>query len=367
MKPVMRDSKVGSVAGGGMRWLFLPVALLLLGGCDRGLLTHFPHRTHLAKIECGGPGQPQCLSCISCHQGDTTRHDAWAQPTAQSCAGCHQDKNTDELWQHSVRPALATLPAGKSIVFSHENHLKKEGLKGQCVKCHAGAVGVEGGAPLFPPMETCLGCHEHREQFETNTCTNCHKTRDLRGLQPQSFLPHDAVWIRRHGGEARANPERCATCHAQTNCDTCHDSSKPLGPATRNPEALEANYVHRFDFLSRHPMEARSQPGQCATCHAKTECDACHISRGVSGAVAGGPSPHPLAWASGLGTAANLHGPAARRDIGSCASCHDQGAATNCVRCHKVGATGGTPHPTGWRSTQPTTAIECAVCHGGMP
>ena len=81
MKPVMRDSKVGSVAGGGMRWLFLPVALLLLGGCDRGLLTHFPHRTHLAKIECGGPGQPQCLSCISCHQGDTTKHDAWAQPS----------------------------------------------------------------------------------------------------------------------------------------------------------------------------------------------------------------------------------------------------------------------------------------------
>ena len=350
------------------RWLWLmPTAMLLvIASCDRGLLTHFPHRQHLARLECGGPGQPRCLSCVSCHQSDAAKHDAWAQPTPQACAGCHQDDG--DTWQHSVRPALATLPAGKHILFPHEQHLATRELKGQCVKCHAGAVGVEGGAPLFPPMNTCLSCHHHQEQFDANVCTTCHRANDLRALQPLSFFAHDTAWGRRHGAEARAAPERCATCHAQTSCDSCHDSNRPLGPATRNPEALESGLVHRFDFLSRHPLEARSQPGSCATCHVKTECDACHVTRGVSGAVAGGQSPHPLGWASGLGAATNLHGPAARRDIGSCASCHDQGAATNCVRCHQVGAAGGTPHPMGWRSTQQTSAPECAVCHnGGMP
>jgi hypothetical protein len=63
----------------------------------------------------------------------------------------------------------------------------------------------------------------------------------------------------------------------------------------------------------------------------------------------------------------NEHGRAARRDIASCAACHDQGAASNCVRCHKVGAFGGSPHPPGWRSSQPTTAESCAICHRGAP
>lgn len=348
------------------RRLVIGAVLALLGAaCARGLLTHFPHRTHLAALQCGGPGQPQCLSCVSCHQASPGAHQEWSPPTAQRCSGCHEDEHT--IFRHSVRPALAALPAGKKIVFAHEQHLGLAELKGQCVKCHGGAVGVEGGAPLFPPMETCLGCHRHREQFEANQCTGCHRQNDLRALEPSSFFAHDTGWLKRHGPVARAQPQGCATCHAQASCDSCHDSTRPLGPATRNPEALERSFVHRFDFLSRHPLEARSQPGQCATCHAKTECDACHATRGVSAAGAGGQSPHPFGWASGLGAASNSHGLAARRDIGACASCHDQGPATNCVRCHKVGAMGGSPHPLGWRSTEPPTAPQCLVCHGGSP
>ncbi len=344
------------------RWLVLPLGLLALASCSRGLLTHFPHRVHLATLECGVPGKPACLSCVSCHTRDTENHAKWVQPSVQRCSGCHQDDV--QKWQHSIRPAIAKVPAGKHIVFGHEQHLAMPEIKGQCVTCHEGAVGIEGGAPLFPSMESCLSCHHHREEFDANECTTCHRPQDLRGLKPTS---HDLVWNRRHGGEARSAPQGCATCHAQTMCDSCHDSSKPLGVATRNPDQLEATLVHRFDFLSRHPLEARLQPGQCVTCHAKTECDACHITRGVSGAVEGGASPHPIGWASGVGASTNLHGPAARRDIGSCASCHDQGPATNCVRCHRVGATGGSPHAVGWRSSEPTTAPQCVVCHGALP
>ena len=62
-----------------------------------------------------------------------------------------------------------------------------------------------------------------------------------------------------------------------------------------------------------------------------------------------------------------FHGNQARRAINRCASCHDQGAQSNCVRCHKVGELGGNPHPTGfsWRgqSTACRENVMCGACH----
>lgn len=343
-------------------WLLLG-GLLLASACTRGLLMRFPHHQHLAELECGGPGQKKCLSCASCHTSDEAQRGAWHPPRVESCKSCHDD--SAEVFARSLRPALATQPAGKAVTFKHDPHLDKPSIKGQCVTCHSGAVAVEGTDPLFPPMSKCLSCHEHREQFDRGICTNCHQPNDLRQLVPASFLRHDGAWTKRHGQEARAKPQACETCHAQTACDSCHDATRPTSPAQRNPEAIERELVHRFDWLSRHSLEADSQPGSCVTCHAKTECDACHVTRGVSPSRAGAEGPHPAQWASGQGAARNSHGLAARRNIGSCAACHDQGAQSNCVRCHKVGGSGGTPHPAGWRSTAPLTSAECSACHGG--
>jgi hypothetical protein len=339
-----------------VRWLGAAAAVLAIAACARGLLlTGFNHRLHLAETACGGEGQRQCLSCTSCH------HDPLSPPRAQNCTACHPD-GAQKL-QHAARPALAVLPPGKKIVFSHETPLPQPELMGQCVKCHEGAVGVQGGPPLFPPMATCLSCHRHQEQFQAGVCTNCHRSSDLRALKPMSFLPHDVAWLKRHGDAARTEGQRCTTCHAQTQCDACHEASRPVRLAAVDPMGIEREYVHRHDFLSRHALESQLQPGSCFTCHARTECDACHASRGVSGAVRGAASPHPPGWASGLQS--NTHGPAARRDLASCAACHDQGAASNCVRCHKVGGIGGTPHPRGWRSSESMSSPSCAACHGG--
>ncbi len=340
----------------------LVLAVVLAVAC-KSQLTHFDHRAHLAERPCGGADQPQCLNCTSCHVGEAAAHDHFVPPGASTCSGCHRD--AEAKWAHAVRPAVAAPLAGKSIVFSHDQHLGQPELKGQCIACHAGAVGVQSGPPLFPKMEKCLGCHQHREEFDRGSCLGCHRSADPRTLRPVSFLSHDTAWVRRHGDAARTDASTCALCHAQTQCDSCHDSSRQLGPAQRSPERIEGSFVHRFDFLSRHALESQSQPGSCATCHARTECDACHASRGVSAAVRGAQSPHPPGWASGLSS--NTHGPAARRDIASCAACHDQGPSSNCVTCHRVGAYGGTPHPTGWRSSEPVTAPQCAACHRGTP
>jgi hypothetical protein len=70
--------------------------------------------------------------------------------------------------------------------------------------------------------------------------------------------------------------------------------------------------------------------------------------------------PHP----PGFGT---RHAAAARADIASCAACHDQGAASVCVDCHRVGGVGGNPHPASWLSRHEAREIAgngmCAACH----
>jgi hypothetical protein len=87
------------------------------------------------------------------------------------------------------------------------------------------------------------------------------------------------------------------------------------------------------------------------------------VARGVSANRVGARNPHPPGWVGSNPNARSFHGREARRDILLCASCHDQGPATNCIRCHKVGGFGGNPHPGGWRSTQSESSTMCRYCH----
>jgi Cytochrome c7 and related cytochrome c len=346
--------------------LLIAVVLGFAGAaCSTRLWTRFPHEQHLANLECGVAGKPDCLSCTSCHQGETAVGLAWQKPPAALCEQCHKPSEPKYSYAKSTRAPESPRPAGLAILFGHDEHLNMPEVKGQCVKCHAGAVGNVAGKPLFPAMATCLGCHQHKAEFEQNVCGTCHKPADLRGLKPVSFLAHTGGWIRRHAAPGRDVAQTCTQCHAQAQCDSCHDATQTLRVELRNPDAIGREFVHRFDFLSRHVIEARSQPAMCQSCHVKQDCDGCHVRRGVSGGAVDGRNPHPPNWAVGVGVAGNQHGRAARRDISSCAACHDQGPATNCVRCHAPGGIGGTPHPPGWRSTQSSGAGACANCHGG--
>jgi hypothetical protein len=121
--------------------------------------------------------------------------------------------------------------------------------------------------------------------------------------------------------------------------------------------------VHRAGFASRHGEEAKIDPGSCSTCHSEDRCVGCHTEN----RVAAGPqlgvtaSPHPAGW---VGTGSNDHGPAARRDPASCASCHGGAGEALCVSCHRVGGIGGSVHPPGWSSTlDRLTDLPCRQCH----
>lgn len=330
----------------------------VLGAC-RGPAApaRFPHRQHLAGLACGGGGQPACLSCNSCHAPSLPNREL-KLPQAALCESCHRSDRNQILPVLAVEPER---PFGE-IRIDHDRHLALPQINGQCVKCHAGIV-REGAA--LPPMSQCFGCHEHQSQWQKGECAPCHEPRDLARTLPQTFLRHDAAFARRgHGTQATLEPQLCASCHTQSSCQTCHDVTQALGLQTRKPEAIDSQQVHRGDFVVRHALEAASQPSRCLSCHEPQTCDSCHRARGVSQAVAGAVNPHPPEWVGSNTRSSNFHGVAARRDIVACAACHDQGPASNCIRCHRVGAYGGNPHPPGFRSSQSLSSEMCRYCHG---
>ena len=330
------------------------VGLSMAVACSAPRPPRFAHLEHLVKLECGDEGQPECLHCGSCHATSRTDGELVA-PGYRQCSSCHD--NPRQILARSRLPGPAP---GEAIRFSHENHLQREGILGQCVKCHAGVVSDDPWAPATPSMATCLGCHQ--SEFDQNRCTDCHPSAELAVLKPVTFLRHDGSWIRRHGLVAAQSRQTCGTCHAERSCTDCHDLSQTLKLQGKYPEAIFREMPHRADFITRHAIEASDQ-AKCLSCHAPSSCDSCHTARGVSANAVGARNPHPIGWVGRDTSSRKFHGRAARRDLLQCAGCHDQGPQTNCIRCHRPGAPGGNPHPSGWESSQDRSSPMCRYCH----
>jgi hypothetical protein len=280
-------------------------------------------------------------------------------PPVSRCETCHRGERRQMQATLAFEPER---PYGQ-IAIDHDQHLALPEIRGQCVPCHAGVV--DPSRPALPPMSQCFACHEHQSEWERGQCTPCHTQQDLARTLPVTFLRHDEAFLRHHGSLA-AQPgqaQLCQSCHTQNQCQACHDLTQTLAVEARRPERVESRQVHRGDFMVRHAIEARSEPARCLSCHTPETCDTCHIARGVSANRMDARNPHPLEWVGANPASSNFHGPAARRDILGCASCHEAGPATNCIRCHKVGAYGGNPHPRGWRSAREPSNQMCRYCH----
>lgn len=318
----------------------------------------FEHRAHSkAGIDClschpgiagatdDGPLHlPEANVCTSCH---TQPHDR------RPCNGCHGQAHTRE------EDRLAR----KHLRFAHEAHVPK--LGGQCVPCHAAAgSSAANQVTLRPPMAQCLGCHTHKDQWNTRACDGCHVDLPAELARPSSHVFHEGDFVREHGVRAASARELCATCHGENFCASCHGVTVAALPWKLGFERPTLAGLHRAGFLSRHPDEARSNPGLCATCHdSERFCLDCHAKRGRAGASAtgGGRSPHPPDWVRARG---GEHGRAARMDPMACASCHGGAGEVLCVGCHRVGGPGGNPHGRGFVSALDRNRDEpCIRCH----
>jgi predicted CXXCH cytochrome family protein len=307
----------------------------------------FPHRAHVVAG----------VSCTRCHTGLDAPGTSLHLPTDEHCTGCHTKPHDTRSCEgcHVSKTAVAELVEARDhLRFDHRRHISV--ANGNCMRCHDGVA--SGATRLRPPMATCFRCHD--DMRDARRCDACHENLAEEGTLPASHLAHDGDWIREHGTRASSSGDLCETCHKQSYCASCHGQTVPALPSsTRFADPFRAS-VHRAGFVARHALEARSDPGACSTCHTPDRCSSCHAAKGIAGDARG--NPHPPGWV-GLTSAENRHGREARRDPAGCASCHGGAGEKLCVTCHAVGGVGGNPHPPGWSSRQPLSAMPCRMCH----
>lgn len=289
--------------------------------------------------------------CADCHDVEDK----------EGCAMCHKNPDSPASWQPTVAPS--------PLIFSHQIHQSRSENKiSDCSACHAGAATATTNttrSKLIPKHAECQDCHD--KDLKKGNCTLCHNRLDLYNMAEVDFFTHPPGFFNRHGFKASANETNCSLCHDATYCSDCHNKASTIRPALKQPDRVDKTFIHGGEWLSLHPLKSKTSPASCHKCHGISYCSSCHQRNGIGAGMGqnGANNPHPNReqWVNpGPGS----HGAAARKDILSCATCHDQGAASNCVNCHQA-RIGINPHPPGWKSsvssTERNTHQTCRICH----
>ena len=323
----------------------------------------FSHNRHVVK---------ESLSCSDCHgkvEANESVQETRMIPKEKQCLECHdREDNCKQCHANPSAPTTLVDHRMPGIRFSHKNHIERK-VPGTdqfgCDVCHGALREATHVSDDKRPsmLQTCGLCH--KTTFRKEKCSQCHISGSLSERTSDDIFDHGGDWLRRHGQNARGGDAICLHCHKTETCAECHSRSNiPIRPSQLNLDRPEMAVQHRGDWLSRHNIEARLDGKSCLTCHEQRTCTECHQRLGVAAAakLGGSNNPHPAGWINrGSGT---FHGDEARRDAFACAVCHDRGAVSNCVSCHRVGAPGGNPHPGGWRSDENKhTSPACAPCH----
>ena len=317
----------------------------------------FEHRAHVVKG----------ISCVRCHT-QVVRSNASSPldlPRASTCTQCHRephDQGPCGTCHGRAADRHAVAQAKEHLTFSHDSHAST--TQGRCTRCHD-AVQLRDG-PLRPTMATCLGCHEHREQWAARSCTPCHRNLESEQVRPASHVVHGEDFLQRHGAVAGSSRDLCASCHSETSCAECHGVTVGALPSTWSFDRPARADMHAAGFFARHSLEARSDPALCTTCHRDgDDCRDCHERRGLLRASPARGTPHPDGWLEPRN--GGMHGREARSNPVSCASCHGGPGESLCVGCHRVGGPGGNPHPPGFHSDKRASELPCRSCHTEAP
>ena len=312
-------------------------------------------------------------SCATCHARESCSRCHVNAGTSRQVLALGNDARVARLMRG--RPAVYLEPAShrKPDFASTHGSLARENIQ-TCATCHAqpscrschtgslaartiealpreepgGARGVQLHAPRPVPLPPWSASgFTAREMAATPVMTAVVDTPP-----PRAVRAHAADFVRTHGTLAASGRLNCAGCHTkQSFCTSCHQG------------AGERRY-HPFDFVARHPSESFARETNCTSCH-NTEvfCRSCH--RDGAG-IAAGSNRRSGAAHSGQPLWLLQHGEAARRDMTSCTSCHQQ---TDCMQCHSSVGRRINPHGPDFdagrmRKKNPTL---CAYCHVTIP
>ena len=297
----------------------------------------------------GAAANRSTASCATCH-------------ARQSCARCHLDAGTNRVIVSLAPDArVARLTANVAA----RNPLPSDHQRAGFASSHK-EVAMSGGA-------RCAVCHTQ------SSCATCHtgsSARSVIGLlavagpnsnwkpAPHAADPgrrtmrvHGANVAKSHGPAAATEAMTCSGCHAQRFCKDCHGSEK-----------IGAKRYHVANFVVRHAPESSGREVDCAQCHnTQAFCRDCHRQSGLATTN----SKRGSGYHNGQPAWFLQHGQAARQELASCTTCHQQ---TYCLQCHSAAGLRVSPHGPDFNAARmaarnPTL---CARCHlknplGGKP
>ncbi len=312
----------------------------------------FSHQFHLE----------QGLECLNCHEGiQSSEAVGFGLPSMDVCAQCHSEtQESENCTKCHSNPSSAKKLTLRTIAlnFSHKNHMER--VNNDCTACHITVIkSTQVKDDNIPSMDSCTSCHS--ATLRELKCSQCHTNLGSYDLKPIMHMSHKGNFIKGHQEFARADISVCAQCHQESFCSDCHAKTEGLKASIKFPESEHRAFIHRGDWLSRHPLEARADQNKCLKCHDLKKCIECHEK--VSAEPARSMEPgHPKGW--GEPASPDFHGRVARRDIALCAACHDQGENSICVECHRTDRLKVNIHPKGFKSSLDKKKNKmCAVCH----
>ena len=121
----------------------------------------------------------------------------------------------------------------------------------------------------------------HPEALEEGrvSCSECHEDQVKGILKPYATFNHTTEFIRSHKMYAYQNDYLCATCHKGSFCNDCHTSNEVMKPSTKYGDRPDREMPHRGDYITRHKIDGKIDPGSCYKCHGRAnneKCMACH-------------------------------------------------------------------------------------------
>lgn len=168
---------------------------------------------------------------------------------------------------------------------------------------------------------------------------------------PHMVSVHPPRFARTHGAIAASGELQCASCHAQRFCSDCHVGER----VTRR--------YHPANFVSTHAPQAYGRESDCSSCHStEAFCRACHRQVGLAAKA----NIRSTVFHNAQSLWLLQHGRAARQDLTSCTTCHQQ---TYCMQCHSDLGSRINPHGPGFDAARMSSKNPqlCLVCHFKNP
>jgi hypothetical protein len=116
------------------------------------------------------------------------------------------------------------------------------------------------------------------EEGDLRRCTECHDTEAHEF--PFRRYEHTPLFGENHRLAAVGSQRVCAICHRTSFCADCHSPGAGLKPSLKGHGDTRRRMPHRGDYLTRHRIDGRFNPGKCFRCHGRPKmaatCKKCH-------------------------------------------------------------------------------------------